>query len=52
MGDGGKWVCGLERIVAKKECLIYSFGMDFVSLDMDRKVNSAVRYKWRVLLRS
>ena len=26
MGDGGKWVCGLERIQNKKQCVIYSFG--------------------------
>lgn len=26
MGDGGKWVCGLERIAPKKQCVIYSFG--------------------------
>lgn len=34
MGDGGKWVCGLERIAPKRECNIYSFGtMIFRSLD-------------------
>jgi hypothetical protein len=26
MGDGGKWVCGLERIAPKSQCRIYSFG--------------------------
>ena len=26
MGDGGKWVCGLEHIQKKKKCVIYSFG--------------------------
>ena len=50
MGDGGKWICGLERIAPKKKCVMYSFGADFVSLDMDKRVNSTVRYKWRVLL--
>ncbi|KAG9316855.1 hypothetical protein JVU11DRAFT_2927 [Chiua virens] len=28
MGDGGKWVCGLERIVPKKQCVMYSFGVN------------------------
>ncbi|KAI6037542.1 methyltransferase domain-containing protein [Pisolithus marmoratus] len=28
MGDGGKWVCGLERIIHKKECVMYSFGIN------------------------
>jgi len=26
MGDGGKWICGLEHIQKKKKCVIYSFG--------------------------
>ena len=36
MGDGGKWVCGLERIAPKKECVMYSFGADLVSLGTNR----------------
>lgn len=28
MGDGGKWVCGLERIAPKRQCRIYSFGVN------------------------
>ncbi|OCH87648.1 hypothetical protein OBBRIDRAFT_781352 [Obba rivulosa] len=28
MGDGGKWVCGLDRIARQKECVIYSFGIN------------------------
>ncbi|KAF9650622.1 hypothetical protein BDM02DRAFT_3092791 [Thelephora ganbajun] len=28
MGDGGKWVCGLEHIQKKKKCVIYSFGIN------------------------
>ena len=32
MGDGGKWVCGLEHIQKKERCVIYSFGeMRFLS---------------------
>ncbi|KAG8983436.1 hypothetical protein FRB90_006031, partial [Tulasnella sp. 427] len=26
MGVGGKWVCGLDRLVDKKDCIVYSFG--------------------------
>ena len=26
LGDGGKWVCGMERIAKQPECVIYSFG--------------------------
>lgn len=26
LGDGGKWMCGLELIEPKKNCVIYSFG--------------------------
>ncbi|EPQ57149.1 hypothetical protein GLOTRDRAFT_58317 [Gloeophyllum trabeum ATCC 11539] len=28
LGDGGKWVCGLERIARKPKCVIYSFGVN------------------------
>jgi len=28
LGDGGKWVCGLERIVRKRKCVIYSIGIN------------------------
>jgi len=26
LGDGGKWVCGLERVAKQRQCVIYSFG--------------------------
>jgi len=26
LGDGGKWVCGVERLARQKKCVIYSFG--------------------------
>lgn len=26
LGDGGKWVCGMERIEEKRDCVIYSVG--------------------------
>lgn len=28
LGDGGKWVCGLSRLTEKKDCVIYSFGIN------------------------
>lgn len=50
MGDGGKWVCGLERIVPKQNCVIYSFGADSIFFDM-KNMNSTGRLKRRILLR-
>jgi hypothetical protein len=26
LGDGGKYVCGIERIIRKPECVVYSIG--------------------------
>ncbi|KIY46177.1 hypothetical protein FISHEDRAFT_76018 [Fistulina hepatica ATCC 64428] len=31
LGDGGKWVCGLSRIQTKKDCVIYSVGINYES---------------------
>ncbi|KAI0075649.1 hypothetical protein K474DRAFT_1676216 [Panus rudis PR-1116 ss-1] len=28
MGDGGKWVCGIERVARQPECVVYSFGVN------------------------
>jgi len=28
LGDGGKWVCGLSRVVEKKDCVVYSVGIN------------------------
>lgn len=28
MGDGGKWVCGLERVAQQDSCVVYSFGIN------------------------
>jgi Methyltransferase domain len=25
-GDGGKWVCGVERVAKQEKCVAYSFG--------------------------
>ncbi|KAH7338569.1 methyltransferase domain-containing protein [Rhizoctonia solani] len=27
MGDGGKWVCGLSRLIEKPKCVVYSAGI-------------------------
>jgi len=31
MGDGGKWLCGLERVAKQDKCVIYSFGVNHES---------------------
>jgi len=31
LGDGGKWVCGVDRIVKQHKCVIYSFGINHES---------------------
>ncbi|KAH9015612.1 hypothetical protein EDB84DRAFT_1525876, partial [Lactarius hengduanensis] len=28
LGDGWKWVCGLDRVVKQDKCVIYSFGIN------------------------
>jgi len=30
LGDGGKWICGLSRLVEKPDCIVYSFGVFLV----------------------
>jgi hypothetical protein len=27
LGDGGKWVCGLEKVIQRPQCVVYSFGV-------------------------
>jgi len=27
-GDGGKWVCGVERVARQDKCVVYSFGIN------------------------
>lgn len=31
LGDGGKWVCGIERLATKKSCVVYSIGINHES---------------------
>jgi len=31
LGDGGKWVCGISRLVAKPDCVVYSIGINHES---------------------
>lgn len=33
LGDGGKWVCGLDRVAKQDKCVIYSFGLSSSSLN-------------------
>jgi len=28
LGDGGKWVCGVERLATQEKCVVYSFGIN------------------------
>jgi len=28
LGDGGKWICGVERLAKQKKCVVYSFGIN------------------------
>ncbi|KAH9988439.1 methyltransferase domain-containing protein [Russula compacta] len=28
LGDGGKWLCGVERLSTQRKCVIYSFGIN------------------------
>jgi hypothetical protein len=30
LGDGGKWMCGVDRIAKQEKCVIYSFGLSFL----------------------
>ena len=34
--DGGKWVCGLDRVASQKQCVIYSFGLSISTLSMQQ----------------
>lgn len=34
LGDGGKWVCGMDRIAKQDKCVIYSFGLHFSTLSV------------------
>ncbi|KAL0062204.1 hypothetical protein AAF712_010965 [Marasmius tenuissimus] len=31
LGDGGKWVCGITRLETKRDCVVYSFGINYES---------------------
>ncbi|CAK5271407.1 unnamed protein product [Mycena citricolor] len=31
MGDGGKWVCGFERVIQQDRCIVYSMGVNHQS---------------------
>ena len=43
LGDGGKWVCGVDRVAKQDKCVIYSFGSSPLSSsstgsDVDRVI--------------
>ncbi|KAF7297127.1 hypothetical protein MIND_00945600 [Mycena indigotica] len=31
LGDGGKWVCGVSRVEKKRDCVVYSVGINYES---------------------
>ncbi|KAF9523667.1 methyltransferase domain-containing protein [Crepidotus variabilis] len=31
LGDGGKWICGISRLARKRDCVVYSFGINYES---------------------
>lgn len=39
MGDGGKWVCGFERVIHQQDCVIYSSGLWYHFSAFDRSTN-------------
>jgi len=43
LGDGGKWVCGMSRLVEKPDCVIYSFGLDYES-SFEAEILSSTRH--------
>ncbi|KIK61066.1 hypothetical protein GYMLUDRAFT_243746 [Collybiopsis luxurians FD-317 M1] len=41
MGDGGKWLCGLSRLVEKEDCIVYSVGLNRdCSFETDLLINT------------
>ncbi|KAJ3821038.1 methyltransferase domain-containing protein [Lentinula raphanica] len=47
LSDGGKWVCGLSRLVDKKDCVIYSVGINHESsFEADLLVNTNYCKVW------
>ena len=38
LGDGGKRVCGLDRVARQKQCVIYSFGLSISTLSTPQVV--------------
>jgi len=44
IGDGGKWVCGLQRVANQKKCVIYSFGLSFFPSILPPSVVTPTRF--------
>ncbi|KAN0138445.1 hypothetical protein V8E53_003908 [Lactarius tabidus] len=45
LGDGGKWVCGLDRVAKQDKCVIYSFGINGESSFESRPLQRAPGYE-------
>ncbi|KAL0961204.1 hypothetical protein HGRIS_006172 [Hohenbuehelia grisea] len=43
LGDGGKWVCGLSRVVHKRDCVVYSVGINTES-SFEAEVLTSTKY--------
>jgi len=46
LGDGGKWVCGMEKVLQRPDCIVYSFGVNkessFEAAIMQKSTNCEV----------
>jgi len=56
LGDGGKWVCGLNRVAKQDKCVIYSFGLPHPSTALAPHMliltSSITRHQRRVVIRT
>ena len=50
LGDGGKWVCGVERLAKQEKCVIYSFGSSISHLMFGEADRSMRRHQRRVII--
>jgi hypothetical protein len=51
LDDGGKWVCGLDRVAKQDKCVIYSFGLPpFLCCHLPFLMAHADRYQRRIVV--